>query len=79
MSASMMHVGAVAFLTMALLATGLLSEYVTALLFFLLATLLAIAPASVVFSGFASSTLWLVLGGLIVAEAVNIPASASAW
>jgi anion transporter len=71
MSASMMHVGAVAFLTMALLATGLLSEYVTALLFFLVATLLAIAPAPIVFSGFASSTLWLVLGGLIVAEAVN--------
>jgi anion transporter len=66
-----MHVAAVVFLTMALLATGLLSEYVTALLFFLLATLLAIAPPAVVFSGFASSTLWLVFGGLIVAEAVN--------
>ena len=32
---------------------------------------LAIAPAGVVFSGFASGTLWLVLGGLIIAEAVN--------
>ena len=31
----------------------------------------AIAPADVVFSGFASGTLWLVLGGLIIAEAVN--------
>lgn len=69
--ASMMHVAAVVFFTMTLLATGLLSEYVTALLFFLLATLLAIAPAPVVFSGFASSTLWLVFGGLIVAEGVN--------
>jgi len=66
-----MRVGAVVFLTMALLATGLLSEYVTALLFFLLATLLTVAPPAVVFSGFASSTLWLVFGGLIVAEAVN--------
>lgn len=71
MPSSMTHVGAVAFLTMSLLATRLLSEYVTALLFFLVATLLAIAPASVVFSGFASSTLWLVFGGLVVAEAVN--------
>jgi anion transporter len=71
MSSSMMHAGVVVFITMALLATGLLSEYVTALLFFLVATLLAIAPASVVFSGFASSTAWLVFGGLIVAEAVN--------
>jgi anion transporter len=68
---SMMHAAAVVFFTMVLLATGLLSEYVTALLFFLLATLLAVAPAPVIFSGFASSTLWLVFGGLLVAEAVN--------
>ena len=67
----MMHVAAVVFFTMTLLATSLLSEYVTALLFFLLATLLGIAPTSVIFSGFASNTLWLVFGGLIVAEAVN--------
>jgi anion transporter len=33
--------------------------------------LLAVAPASVVFSGFASGTLWLVLGGLVIAEAVR--------
>ena len=66
-----MHVAAVVFFTMTLLATSLLSEYVTALLFFLLATLLGIAPTSVIFSGFASNTLWLVFGGLIVAEAVN--------
>lgn len=62
---------AVVFLTMALLATGALPEYLTALLFFLFAMLLAIAPANVVFSGFASSTLWLVFGGLVVAEAVG--------
>ncbi|HYH42874.1 MAG TPA: SLC13 family permease, partial [Burkholderiales bacterium] len=37
----------------------------------LLAMVFAIAPAQVVFSGFASGTLWLVLGGLILAEAVN--------
>jgi anion transporter len=62
---------AVVVLTMGLLATGALPEYLTSLLFFLLAMLLAIAPAEVVFSGFASSTLWLVFGGLIVAEAVG--------
>ena len=37
----------------------------------MLAMALAVAPAQVVFSGFASATLWLVLGGLIMAEAVN--------
>lgn len=71
LSASTMQVAAVVFFTMALLATGVLSEYVTALLFFLVATLLAIAPPEVVFSGFASSTVWLVFGGLLIAEAVN--------
>jgi len=67
----MRHATAVVFFSIALLATGILSEYVTALLFFVLATLLAIAPTNVIFSGFASSTLWLVFGGLILAEAVN--------
>src|SRR5690242_1477055 len=43
---------AVVVLTMGLLATGALPEYLTSLLFFLLAMLLAIAPAEVVFSGF---------------------------
>jgi anion transporter len=37
----------------------------------MLAMAFAVAPAQVVFSGFASATLWLVLGGLIMAEAVN--------
>ncbi len=68
---TMRHALAVVFFTIALLATGLLTEYVTALLFFALAILLAIAPPSVIFSGFASSTLWLVFGGLILAESVN--------
>ena len=68
---TMRHAMAVVFFTIALLATGLLSEYITALLFFTLAILLAIAQPSVIFSGFSSSTLWLVFGGLILAESVN--------
>lgn len=64
-------------LIMGLLATGALPEYLTSLLFFLLAMAFAIAPPDVVFSGFATSTLWLVFGGLIVAEAVNSTGLAS--
>ncbi|MGZ5177246.1 MAG: hypothetical protein ACXWCW_24210 [Burkholderiales bacterium] len=41
---------AVVFLTMTLLATGALPEYLTSLVFFVLAMLLAIAPPAVVFS-----------------------------
>ena len=67
----MAHAAAVIFVTMAFLATGALPEHVTSLLFFALAALLAVAPNEVIFSGFASSTVWLVFGGLIIAEAVN--------
>ncbi len=66
-----MHAAAVIVLTIGLWMMGEVPEHVTALLFFLLAVILAAVPPPVVFSGFASATLWLVLGGLFVAEAVN--------
>jgi anion transporter len=71
MSAQTMHAAALVVFTVGLWALGALPEHVTGLLFFLLAMVLAVAPAQVVFSGFASATLWLVLGGLVIAEAVN--------
>lgn len=58
-------------LTIGLWATVALPEHLTGLLFLALCMLFAIAPANVVFSGFASGTLWLVLGGLVIAEAVR--------
>ncbi len=66
-----MQAGALCILVVGLWALGAMPEHVIGLLFFLLAMLFAIAPPGVVFSGFASGTLWLVLGGLIIAEAVN--------
>jgi len=69
--AQMMHAAALVVFTIGLWAVGSLPEHVVGLLFFTLAMALAVAPAQVVFSGFASATLWLVLGGLIMAEAVN--------
>jgi anion transporter len=70
-SVEMMHAAALVVFTIGLWAVGSLPEHVVGLLFFMLAMALAVAPAQVVFSGFASATLWLVLGGLIMAEAVN--------
>lgn len=66
-----MHAAALVVLVIGLWALGSVPEYITALIFFALAMLLAVAPAQVVFSGFASGTLWLVLGGLVIAEAVR--------
>lgn len=70
-SPEMMHAAALAVFTVGLWAVGTLPEHIVGLLFFILAMALAVAPAQVVFSGFTSATLWLVLGGLIMAEAVN--------
>jgi di/tricarboxylate transporter len=66
-----MHAAALMLLTVGLWATAAVPEYVTSLLFFLLAVVLAIASPTVVFSSFASATMWLVLGGLLIAEAVG--------
>jgi anion transporter len=66
-----MHAAALVVFTVGLWAAGALPEHMVGLLFFMLAMALAVAPPQVVFSGFTSATLWLVLGGLIMAEAVN--------
>lgn len=52
-------------------ATGVLPEYLSALLFFTLAMLLKAAPPHVVFSGFQSTALWLIFGGLVVGVAIQ--------
>lgn len=70
-ASNVMHAGALLVLVMGLWAIGSLPEYLVALIFFTLAILLDVAQPTVIFSGFASGTLWLVLGGLVMAEAVR--------
>lgn len=57
---------------LSLLATGIIAEYLTALIFFTGAMLLGIAPPDIIFSGFSSGAIWLVLGGLILGVAINV-------
>lgn len=57
--------------TIGLWATGILPEYVSALLFFTLAMLFKVAPAAVVFSGFESTALWLIFAGLVLGVAIR--------
>jgi di/tricarboxylate transporter len=52
-------------------ATALLPEDLTGIAFFTAAMVLAIAPAEVVFAGFASAAVWLVFGGLVIGAAVG--------
>jgi anion transporter len=65
------HAAALVILAVGWWAVNAFPEHVTGLLFLVLAILLAVAPASVVFEGFTSTTLWLVFGGLFMAEAVR--------
>lgn len=71
-SVNVMHTAGLLVLVMGLWATAALPESLTALIFFALAVLLGIAKPEVIFSGFTSGTLWLVLGGLVIAEAVRM-------
>jgi di/tricarboxylate transporter len=52
-------------------ATGVVPEYLPALLFFLVAVLARLAPPATVFSGFASTAFWLVFAGVVIGMAVN--------
>jgi len=63
--------GALAIITIGFWATGVIPQHITALLFFLLAMLFSISPAKVIFSGFASTALWLIFGGLVLGVAIN--------
>lgn len=67
----MMRAAAVLLLTIGLWATAVIPEHLTGLIFLSLCMLLAVAQPGIVFSGFTSGTLWLVLGGLVLAEAVH--------
>ena len=57
---------------LSLWATGLLPEYLTALIFFTGAMILALVPPHVVFSGFTSRAFWLVLGGLVLGVGIQV-------
>lgn len=71
LSRELMRTSALVLFAIGFWATGPLPEYLTALIFLLLAMISKLAPATVVFSGFHSPALWLVFGGLVLALAVE--------
>lgn len=71
MATPLILTAAVVAATIGLWATGKLPEYLTALLFFAVTMVLALAPPSVVFSGFASAAFWLVLSGYVIGLAIG--------
>ena len=69
--AGLFRAGALVVATIGFWASGALPEYVTGLGFLLGAVLLRVAEPSVAFSGFFSTALWLVFGGLVIGFAVG--------
>jgi di/tricarboxylate transporter len=71
MNGQLMTVAALVAVTIGLWASGKLPEYITALLFFAVAMILHVAPASLIFSGFASAAFWLVVSGYVIGIAIK--------
>jgi len=67
----MMLAGALVVFSIGFWATGMLPEYLTSLIFFLVAAVSMVAPIPVIFSGLSSTALWLVLGGIVLAASVQ--------
>jgi di/tricarboxylate transporter len=70
-SAEVMRVAGVVTIAIGLWATAVLPEFFTSLIFFFLAVTVGGQAPSVVFSGFHSSAVWMIFGGLVMAFAVQ--------
>lgn len=67
----LVRAAALTLMAVGLLATNALPTHITALLFMLLAMLLDLAPARVVFAGFESTAFWLLFSGLVLGVAIR--------
>lgn len=68
----LIRVGAISGLSVALFATRLLPEIVTALGTFLAFIAIAAAPNEVIFSGFGTGGFWLLFAGLVIGTAITV-------
>jgi anion transporter len=66
-----MRAAAVMVLAIGMWATNVVPSYYGALIFLFASMVLAVAPARVVFSGFAAGAMWLVFGGMVIGAGVK--------
>ncbi len=71
LTAQQSKAAALSVVIISLWATGIIPEYLTALFLFLFAMLFAVAPPSVIFSGFESTAMWLVFGGIVIGVGIT--------
>jgi di/tricarboxylate transporter len=62
---------AIVLVTLGLWATALVPNYFASLLFFALVMVAGLYPATLVFSGFASTAVWLIVSGFVIGAAIN--------
>ena len=70
-SITIMRTGALTLFAIGFWATAVWPIGLTAIAYFLLASVMDIQPTAVVFSGFTSKALWLVFGGLVIGASVG--------
>jgi di/tricarboxylate transporter len=63
---------AIVLVTLGLWATALVPNYFAALLFFAVALIARLAVPNVVFSGFASAAVWLIISGFVIGSAIGV-------
>ncbi|MEP3245981.1 MAG: SLC13 family permease [Sneathiella sp.] len=71
LTSQMAGVAALTVLCIGFWATGVVPEFWTALVFFLVAMVTELAPAKTIFSGFHSSTFWLLFSGIVLGAAIR--------
>ena len=70
-NANILRTAGAVVIAIGLWATGAFPPYFTSILFLFVSIALSLAPPKVIFSGFSSSAVWLVFGGLVLGVAVH--------
>lgn len=66
------RVAAVVAVTLVLWSTVALPPFLTSLVFFALVLILGLAPSDLIFSGFGSAAVWLVVSGFVIGAAISV-------
>lgn len=66
------HSAAVVLVTLALWSTGALPPFLTSLIFFGLTLIFGLARPDLIFSGFGSAAVWLIVSGFIIGTAIGV-------
>jgi len=70
-SSSFSYSAALVVVTLALWSSGIVAPFLSGLIFFALATIFKLLPPETLFSGFASTAIWLIISGFVIGAAIT--------